>query len=207
MKATLPTLSVLLVLVSACGGKSAQAARVLALAQQVRAQTGFDAGALSSLAEAFGQPQVKHRSPDSLDPMLLLAEADVIAILKQRGACGDGTATAVWQVTMEKVERPEYRGTGTATAACKVKWSGVQPGEQYGAQGDFAIQVVDVPTFDMFRNAAISRPLPGVGDDAYLCQGQPYVRVGDLALTIENSSSSSGLSAALLKAACQHMPK
>jgi hypothetical protein len=211
MKATFsvfPLLIVGLMVASACnkqGVLSPQVTEALALARRIREQTGRggEAAAFATLLA----PRARHRSPDTLDPTPLVVEDDVIAILKQRSACGDDTEVAVWKVTKEKIERPECKGTGTGVTACKVHWSGARPGEQYGAQGNFLLTVVDVDTFEMFRSAEISRPLPGVGDAAYLIQGEPYVRVGDLAFTIENSSSSSGLSIDVLKAVARRMPK
>jgi hypothetical protein len=105
MKATFPVFPLLIVglmVASACnkqGALSPQVTEALALARRIREQTGRggEAAAFATLLA----PRVKHRSPDTLDPTPLVVEDDVVAILKQRGACGDDTAIAVWKVTKE----------------------------------------------------------------------------------------------------------
>lgn len=215
MQATFPVFPLLILGLMAvpvcCGGQDSDlpphVREAMAMAKKIQEQTGGKAVADDAYAAVFDKPKPAPKSPDTLDPEPLVVDSELIAILKQRNAGGDGTATAVWKVTKEKVVRKESLGTGTGVHACKVHWSGAQPGETFGAQGNFLVTVVDRPTYDFHRGQGSSVALTGAGDDAFLSYGAPYVRVGDLAVTIENTTATHDLSIEILKAVARRMPK
>jgi hypothetical protein len=211
MKATFPVFPVLIlglmVVPVCCGGQNSDLQEAMVMARQIREHTGGKAAQDEAYAAVFDKPKVAPKSPDTLDPEPLVVDSELIAILERRGACGDSTANAVWKVTREKVVRKECRGTGTGVHACKVHWSGAPPGETFGAQGNFLLTVVDRPTYDFHRGLDSSVALTGAGDDAFLSYGAPYVRVGDLAVTIENTTATHDLSIEILKAVARRMPK
>lgn len=163
---------------------------------------GLDADTLRAamVDEAPATGPVRGRSPDTIDPTALVNADEVAAVLRRLGAAGDSTARADFEVTLHPVER---RMPGYGTRRCLVSWAARVDGA-IGAQGNFELAVLDLPTFAMLAQVH-ERRLPDLGDEAIDALGTPYVRVGDLAVTIADSTGSEALSRGVLAAAARRL--
>lgn len=150
--------------------------------------------------EAPATEPVRARSPDTVDATALVTAEEIAAVLRRLDAAGDSTARADFEVTLRPAER---RMPGYGTRRCQVSWAARVDGA-VGAQGNFELAVLDLPTFAMLAQV-YERRLPDLGDEAIDALGTPYVRVGDLAVTIADSTGSDALSRGVLAAAARRL--
>lgn len=196
----------LLCLATACGGQSAEYEQAKALqAAILAAQQAHGPTATEDLDEALGMLATKApkgRSPDAVDVMGLATEAEVMAILKQRGAAGDATATGSFRVTKQKVAG--YGAQGYGTSMCRYEWTAHDAEGQLCAQGNFQLTVFDLETFTWLA-AGDKKRLPDLGDEAVDDHGVTYVRVGDLAMQVVNNTATEALARMVLAAAAPRL--
>jgi hypothetical protein len=202
---TLPPI-LFLSLLAGCGGRptgSAEAAEAMALLAQIQAHTG--GGTLLDGADWLAQskaPARTGRAADSVDPMTLVTEAEVATLLRQRGAAGDSTATAKFLVTKERIAARTCDGYGSSM--CKIWWVAKDRDGATCSQGNLELAVLDQTAFALVA-ALYDKRLPDLGDEAVDALGVPYVRVGDLAATIVNTTCSEGLSRDVLAVAAKRL--
>jgi len=193
-------------LLASCGGPpadAAAAAEARALLAQIQAHTGIGGAPHGEDWQlVLKRPRPAGRSADSVDPMTLVTEAEVAAILRRRGAAGDGTATATFVVTKERIAVRAADGHGSAV--CKVWWRAKDRDGATGAQGNFELAILDMTAFGLIA-ALFDARLPDLGDEAVDAHGIPYVRQGDLAVTVSNTTSTNGMSRDVLAVAAPRL--
>ncbi len=196
----------LLCLAGACGSRSADyeqakalQARILAELQAHGPTTELD---LDPNVAMLAAKKPKGRAADAVDVMGLVTEAEVVAILKKRGAAGDATATGSFRATKQKVAG--YGAPGYGSSMCRYEWSARDAEGQLCAQGNFQLTVFDLETFTWMAAGSKQR-LPDLGDEAVDDHGITYVRVGDLAITLVNNTASDGLARLVLAAAAPRL--
>ena len=192
----------LLCLAAACGGSSAEYQQAMALQAGILAELQKHGHAADDREDPTPAPLAaktpKGRPADAVDVMDLVTEAEVVAVLKQRGAAGDATATGSFRVTKQKVAG--YGAPGYGSAMCRYEWSARDAEGQLCAQGNFQLTVFDLETFTWMAAGSKQR-VPDLGDEAVDDHGITYVRVGDLAMSLVNNTASEGLARMVLAAA------
>lgn len=180
---------------------SADAREAMALSQQILAAMrahGPGGEALAEEADRATPPPPKGRAPDSVDVMSLVSEAEVAAILKQRRAGGDATDTGSFVVRKKKV--PGNGAPGYGSSMCEFQWVAKDAEGMVGAQGSFALTVLDLQRFEWEKDGNDKR-FANLGDEAVDSLGIAYVRVGDVAITVTGNSGSGSLARLVLAAA------
>lgn len=160
-----------------------------------------EAMALLAEMERLAEPPPAPRAADSVDVMQLVTDAEIAAILARHGAAGTSQPGS-FSVRQERTTDPRAPGYGTARD--EVQWIGKDTEGNERTRGSFALRVVELPVFRTMALLEGGR-IEGLGDEALDVAGVPWMRVGDIALVVENNSAMPDLARDILAVAAPRL--